>query len=240
MKNRPHRHGHDIFGTTVRGCTADWESGTSVLIPAGDKHFDEIGPTGCQQIIVEFRPRAFEIGDPARRRQAASPELFHLARALQRALIWEGRNDPFVRSIIHELLASDFVQGASTKRSRATWLRHANEYIEEHFRMRPSLETIANAVGVHPVHLAREYRRRYQVTIAQTVRRRVISEALSLITKSHMPALVVAGQYGYTASHFSQLLQRETGCNLKQLRAISNTSPATRRCVRARRSGPRA
>lgn len=218
MKNRPHRHGQDIFGTLVRGYSADWEGGSSVYLPAGDKHFDVIGPSGCQLITIEFQPRTIEIDNPNQRRQTASPDLFQMARALQRALIRNSCTDVFVRSIVHEFLASDFVQGASTKRSRATWLRHANEYIEEHFRTRPSLETIANAIGVHPVHLAREYRRRYKVTVAQTVRRRVVSEALSLIIKEHMPASVVAGHYGYTASHFSQLLQREAGCNLRQLR----------------------
>lgn len=217
---RPHAHENAMFCTTLSGSSVERQTGVSAYMPRYDKHADVIGPSGWNQVILEISPGYFQIGDPQRARRCDAPALFQTAGALQRALRRPlAEDNRFVRALTQELLACDFLLGASTERKSPVWLRHAQEYIEANFRTRPSLETIACAISVHPIHLAREYRRWNNFTVAHAVRQRIVTEALRLVIKEDVPAGVVAGMYGYTASHFSQLIQRETGYRLKQLRA---------------------
>lgn len=99
------------------------------------------------------------------------------------------------------------------------WIAHAREYIDASFRDRPSLDAVARAVHVHPVHLARSFRRTYGETVAEYSRRLIAHEALSLLDKGEMNVGEIARALGYSPSHFAALMHTYFGLTPRALRA---------------------
>lgn len=104
------------------------------------------------------------------------------------------------------------------------WLEHAREILESSPSNPPSLTNLAGAVGVHPVHLAREFRRRYRCTIGDFIRRRRIELACREITGSDASLSEIALASGfYDQSHFSNTFRRFTGMTPGAYRASCKT-----------------
>jgi AraC family transcriptional regulator len=89
------------------------------------------------------------------------------------------------------------------------WLARARDILHAHFAENPSLVNIAEAVGVHPVHLARVFRKRFGSTIGDYVRRLRIEAACRELTRSDAPLVEIASALGfYDQSHFTKSFKR--------------------------------
>ena len=74
------------------------------------------------------------------------------------------------------------------------------------------MRTIAGAVGVHPVHLPRSFRRRFGITMTSYRRDlRLEAAGYALLTTSHGVARI-ATEHGYSdQAHFTRAFKRATG-----------------------------
>src|SRR6266542_3620130 len=82
------------------------------------------------------------------------------------------------------------------ERPTPVWLQQARALVEQRFLEHLSLAAVARRVGVHPVHLARTYRRVYNTTFAGYVPQRRIEFArhqLAMSTASLSDLAVAAG-----------------------------------------------
>jgi AraC family transcriptional regulator len=103
------------------------------------------------------------------------------------------------------------------------WLRRAEEIIRSRFADRLALVDIAEAAGIHPVHLAREFRRFYGSTLGQYVRQRRIEYAIGLISKAGSSFADIALAAGFSdQSHFSRTFRKLTGLTPRQFRTVSH------------------
>lgn len=92
------------------------------------------------------------------------------------------------------------------------WLESAREILEANFIEPPTLDELAGQVGVHPVHLAREFRRQYNCTIGDFCRRLRIESAGRRIAETDLPISQIALALGfYDQSHFTNTFRRYTG-----------------------------
>lgn len=92
------------------------------------------------------------------------------------------------------------------------WLSHAHDLIKTRFREELTLGEIARTVGVHPVTLAREFRRHYDCTIGTLVRQERISFACRQLLKTEPSISNVAIAAGfYDQSHFTKTFKRLMG-----------------------------
>jgi AraC family transcriptional regulator len=92
------------------------------------------------------------------------------------------------------------------------WLQDAGEILGSEVSISPSLTALAEAVGVHPVHLAREFRKRYRCTIGDFIRRRRVEFACREIARSDTPLSEIALASGFCdQSHFTNTFRRFTG-----------------------------
>ena len=83
----------------------------------------------------------------------------------------------------------------------------------------PRLATVADAVGVHPAHLARTFRRRLGVTPGEYLRRLRLERAIALLASSDEPiADVAVGAGFYDQSHLTNALRNVTGLTPAELR----------------------
>ena len=100
-------------------------------------------------------------------------------------------------------------------------LSHAKEYLDAPFTERISFAGVADLLGVHPVYLSREFRRRFHYTMADYVRRLRVESACQKMRVSDLPIDEVALAVGfYDQSHLSNAFRRLTGTTPAQYRRI--------------------
>jgi len=99
------------------------------------------------------------------------------------------------------------------------WLLVAMALIEERFQQPLPLAAVAKSVGVHPVHLARTFRRVHQTTVAAYVRQlRVDFARRELVGPAGLSEIAYAAGF-CDQSHFSRCFKRHTGLTPAEYRA---------------------
>ena len=100
----------------------------------------------------------------------------------------------------------------SIERTIPTWLKRAKELLRERFAENLTLEQIASEVGIHPVHLASVFRRKYHCTVGEYIRQLRIEYACREIEKGELPLAIIALEAGFAnQGHFSTSFKRLTG-----------------------------
>ncbi|HMF92888.1 MAG TPA: AraC family transcriptional regulator [Vicinamibacterales bacterium] len=125
-----------------------------------------------------------------------------------------------VESLTLGVLAEASRRAESAAQQRVpVWLLLAMALIEERFREPLPLAAVAKAVGVHPVHLARTFRRVHQTTVAAYVRQLRIDFARSqLVGPAGLSEIAYAAGF-CDQSHFSRCFKRHTGLTPAEYRA---------------------
>jgi AraC family transcriptional regulator len=101
------------------------------------------------------------------------------------------------------------------------WLLTVRDLLHEQFSGSLTLAELADSAGVHPVHLAREFRRFYRCTIGEYSRRLRIDFACRKITTSDMPLSEIALASGFfDQSHFTRTFKACTGKTPQEYRTI--------------------
>jgi AraC family transcriptional regulator len=117
-----------------------------------------------------------------------------------------------IESITLGVLAEASRRVAKTRDASPNWLQQARALAEAHFAEPLSLSGVARKVGVHPVHLARTFRRVHRITFAGYVRQVRIEFARRELAASSAPLGDIAAAAGFCdQSHFSRLFKRHTG-----------------------------
>ena len=99
-----------------------------------------------------------------------------------------------------------------TSRQPPRWLGQAHELVKSRYLEHLTLNNIAGAVGVHPVTVAREFRRYYHCTIGEMMRREKIGFACRQLLKPEESIAGVAVSAGfYDQSHFAKTFKRLIG-----------------------------
>lgn len=92
------------------------------------------------------------------------------------------------------------------------WLEQAREILHAHFLDNLSVHTIAQMVGIHSVHLCREFRRHYSSTVGSYVRKLRIEYACQEILKTDKSLAEIALASGFSdQSHFARIFKRHAG-----------------------------
>jgi AraC family transcriptional regulator len=121
-----------------------------------------------------------------------------------------------------ELIASvarDFQRSQTLLNQPPRWLMQAQDLIKSRYLEQLSLGDIARIVGVHPVTLAREFRRHYHCTVGEWVRRERIEFACRELVKRNACVAAVASAAGfYDQSHFARTFKKLTGMSPSQYR----------------------
>jgi AraC family transcriptional regulator len=226
---RVHRHVHlharfvlVLSGgiTEIRGDdTQAYGSSTLLFRRAGEPHAYLVSSTGATCLIVDvdeaWQARA-RIHAPVLEQSAAFRGGFvlHLAHRLH----GEFRLRDEVSRLAIESIALGVLAEASRRVAKErehpapTWLQQARALVDTHFAKPLPLVEVARRVGVHPVHLARTFRRVHQITFAGYVRHVRIEFARRELAASAAPLGDIAVAAGFCdQSHFSRLFKRYTG-----------------------------
>lgn len=132
-----------------------------------------------------------------------------------------------IADIIITLLAELGAGSAfAAQSSLPPWLERVRDQIDDEFDRRHTLASLATAVGIHHVHLAREFRRRFGCTVGHYIRQRRIEYACGRLTRSDDPLAEVAFDAGFTdQSHFTNTFRQLVGLPPGTFRARFARSP---------------
>lgn len=126
-----------------------------------------------------------------------------------------------IEGLALEVIAESSRNSARTsEHGRPRWLERAREILHAQSTDAPTLSSLAEAVGVHPIYLARSFRKHYRCTVGEYLRRLRIENACREMTVSRKPLSEIATASGfYDQSHFSNAFKRYTGMTPAEFRA---------------------
>jgi AraC family transcriptional regulator len=222
----PHEHDRPVVAITLAG---GWNSvmrrrsydcmSASVLIePAGERHGNQFGSAGGRVVILqpdlnardsfECAARAFEV--PRSSRVAAAPLLAH---RLRHELHASDALAPIaVEALCLELLATAGRAASRGDRVPPAWYARTIDYLHAHAREPMTLAQVAHAAGVHPAHLAREFRRHARTSVAAYVRSLRVEWAAGELARSDRPIAEIAAAAGFAdQSHLTRIFRRHIG-----------------------------
>ncbi|HTS37834.1 MAG TPA: AraC family transcriptional regulator [Candidatus Solibacter sp.] len=209
---------------------------TAVFNPSGIKHSTVIGPAGASFFTIEFRDQAlkelslrlptdttFDRGAgamlwPGLRLYSAFKTANADPHALDACVLEGCVLEACVLEIIGALTA--FESPAVARESRAPrWFRRVKERLHEEFRGPVRMSELARDAGVHPVHLARVFRKFESRTPGEYQQRLQVRAACELLRDLEWPLAAIAAECGFAdQSHLTRIFRRMTGTTPAQFR----------------------
>jgi AraC family transcriptional regulator len=217
---------HSTFGTRVE----EFKPWTVTYHQAGALHASRYGARGARVLYVELpvdRTREFW--------GTTASHLTHFS-LNSSVLEWTARqlygeftsSDSFSAVVMDGLvmqLLAHLVRGRKGCPQRLpTWLGKADETIRSRFTESLALSNIAQMVSIHPVHLAREYRRYYNCTIGEQIRRLRIDYACKQMSTTDLALADIALAAGFfDQSHFAASFRQQLGTSPSNYRKTVKT-----------------
>jgi AraC family transcriptional regulator len=232
----PHRHDDASFGVIVSGDFVErigrgernYATGCVSFGPAGIVHSQSFGAMGARQII--FRPQDAWLAYLADCRLGLDDAPYvHAAifRELGQRLLNEMHNDDdfslvACEGIVLEIVAAFGRAGTVVSSSPAppAWLRRARDFMQENAFSPIGMKQIARAAGRHEIHLAREFRRFFGVSIGAYLRQLKAERAADLLLHARTDITEIALHCGFAShSHLCRVFKAHFGITPSQYRA---------------------
>ncbi len=131
-----------------------------------------------------------------------------------------------IESLALEIIATTSRQTRLSERRTPRWLEQVREMLHARACCEDtSLASIAEAVGVHPVYVARQFRKHYHCTMGEYVRRLRIEAVCHKITSSNASLSEIASSTGfYDQSHLTNIFKRVTKMTPGEYRRLFRSS----------------
>jgi AraC family transcriptional regulator len=221
------RHFHDHAGLVIvldGGFTESFgrrelscRSSNLLFRPSGEIHTDRFHRSGGRCLTIEIAPEWLK---KASDHSIRLPETFLLGAYLPDAVVprlyrefcgIDHLSSLAVEGLILETIVG-FARTAESGPPRSGSIEQAREIIHERFAETVTIKEIAEAVGVHPVYLARAFRQQFGSTIGEYIRRLRIRKACFEILSSEKSLAQIASECGFfDQSHFSRTFKQMIG-----------------------------
>ncbi len=207
------------FTEAWHGGSIDCTSSTLKITPAGERHCDHFDSGDVRGLLIETDDTLVSAIRP---HSAVLDERVSFHGGLVSGIAWRIYDEMLrmdaaaplaMEGLLLELVASASRMGdRNGAAGRPFWLEEARERIHADIAGRPSLRGLAQSVGVHPVTLARAFRRAFGCTVGEYVRSLRIERATSQLADTDLSLAEIAVTAGFSdQSHFSNLFRQHTG-----------------------------
>lgn len=213
-----HTHAESFFTLLLEGdyrgsygrALHDCRRGTLLFHPAEEMQSERFGERGARSFIVGVDSRWLE-------RIAVNGGVYAqrplwIAQSMARELA----NADELTPLSLDALAVELLVAAARDRREdrhvAPAIVRAREILHDHFREAIALRDVAAAAGIHPVHLARAFRRAFGASVGEYLRRLRIDYACRELAGSNRSITEIAFDTGFSShSHFSAAFRRVMG-----------------------------
>lgn len=212
----------ESYGGRTRECT----SSTLLFHPPGELHAEYFHEAGGRSFIVEIAPdwlshlrEYLAVPTSSAGFQGGVFEL--LAHKLYREFTHEdSASHLIIEGLMMEMLGETLRSNtAQTFPPSPRWLQQVKELLQARFTENLTLADLAQNVGIHPVHLAQTFRKTYQCTVGEYMRKLRIEYACHELVASPKPIVDIALAAGFCdQSHFTRTFKRAVGIAPSQYR----------------------
>jgi AraC family transcriptional regulator len=218
------------FTEGFAGATLECTPGTLKITPAGERHWNRFGREGTHGLLVEAEASRVEsLGSYA----AVLAERGSFLDDGLAVLVWRlagelRRRDTAAPLAIEGILLELLAGAARARELRLTgtlprWLTDARNYLHDPGRV-GGLSELATVVGVHPVTLARGFRKAYGCSVGAYLRWLRVARAARELAETDAPLAEIALAAGFAdQSHFSNVFRREMGLSPSAFRRAAHT-----------------
>jgi AraC family transcriptional regulator len=223
---RQPRHAHEestvtlVVAGSLRetvGRTQEIARALSVVVkPGGTEHADQFGDAGARTVQISLTGRVaadlreWESAARTWRWTHAGPavpaflRLFAVARA-------SPRNEVQIEQHVSDVLSTLRKVPDDSRHDPPTWLKRVREEIDD-TAAALRVRDLAARAQVHPVYLARQFRRFYGSSVVSYIQRQRVTRAANLIGSSSLPLSAVAFHAGFAdQSHLTRSFRVGTG-----------------------------
>jgi AraC family transcriptional regulator len=235
LRLSPHRHSEAYLSFILSGSyrekygdrECECSTGALRFLPPGELH-ENYFDSAVRALLVRIDSQALDrLGDHAP--VLSSPgEVFGLASSwlanrMYREFLASDDIAPLaMEGVLLEILAESARAIGEGGAHAPLWLRRVREALEDSYLLAPSLAELAAIGGVHPVHLSREFRKHYDATIGEFIRKRRIEHACHLLTNSDKSLSEIALMCGFSdQSHFCAMFKTHTSLTPAKFRDMS-------------------
>lgn len=199
---------------------------TVAFHPPGEIHWDHFFAPGVRDLNIEIEPTHLSIFrgysdllDRSLLSNGFAPRWL-AAKIYREFSLFDELSPLAIEGLVIELIVELSRNQLHVVAAAPVWLKEASEIIRARFTERLSLAELSSCVGVHPVHLAREFRRLFRRTIGQEMRRLRIELACRELEKGPCALNDVALMAGFSdQSHFGRTFKNVTGMTPVQFQA---------------------
>ena len=213
---RPHVHEESCISIVVRGAFVErigqsdrhYARGQVAYLPAGVAHSQAFGRHGARQIIFRPQPGWVDYLSDCKVRLSAAPcASSPTFGALGDRLLAELAHRDAFSAVASEGLVLEIIAAfgrsstAAGQCARApAWLCAVHDFVHEHALALPTMEQVARVAGRHEIHVAREFRRFFGVSVGAYARRLRVERAAALLRLPEPGIAAIAAECGF-ASH---------------------------------------
>ena len=216
------RHEHELAYVTVvlHGHYREGDPGkmnelsplTAVFNPVGVAHSSVIGPAGASLFTIEFRNqslRELDVRLPDRTTlDCGAGAMLWPGLRLFSSFKDQGGDSLMVEAHVFELLGA--VAGLDqSSETPPRWLSRVKDRLHAEFRDRLRMRDLAREAGVHPVHLARAFRKFEKRTPGEYQLQLQLRAACELLRNPEWALATIAAECGFAdQSHFTRVFRR--------------------------------
>jgi AraC family transcriptional regulator len=213
----------ETYGSKTRGCSAF----TLAFHPQAEVHAEDFDDcevcsfnVGIQSSCMDHIREHSQVLDRSAHLQGGTAGM--LAMRLYSEFWHMDEVSPLaIEGLVLELVAEASRRTVSRfRRKSERWLGQVKDVLHARLAENISLDEIANEVGFHPAHVAREFRRSFQCTIGEYVRQLRVEGACRSLVETDMPLMEIAlGAGFFDQSHFCRVFRELTGTTPREYRS---------------------
>lgn len=190
------------------------QASSLVIKPQSAAHTNLFGPKGTRIVSILLQDRFWE--QMNMQHQLSELRWFHHLQYTRASMkfIQEALSTTSLESLDEhfiELLAALQYTPPSTA-IPPTWLQALYERLQDEWEAPPTVRALAEWVGVHPVYLARAFRKYYHCSIKDYVRQNRVKRVIAPLSSPTLSLAQIAFDAGYAdQSHFTRQFKGEMG-----------------------------
>ncbi len=117
-----------------------------------------------------------------------------------------------IESLLLNLLSNIQVTTRLPVKKNPGWVSRLKTLLHDRCCEQLSLTELSESLGIHPVHLSRDFPKYFHQTIGQYIRKLKVQKALALLPKKHISLAAVAFECGFAdQSHFIRCFKEMMG-----------------------------
>lgn len=202
------------FVETADGRDREVHTHDLVFHPPGHRHGDRFAAAGGSCFNLEM-PSADLSGSERLQEPlyTRDPAFRRLARSLLREVAAADPASPLaIDEMLHALWSRLDSQPLRRRGLAPAWLLAVRERLHADYANPPRLGELGQEAGVHPTHLAREFRRQFGCTVGTYLRRCRLDAARGLLCDSDRSLADIALELGFASqSHFTRVFSAGAG-----------------------------